>query len=74
MPNCRDCKAPINFARLGDRTVPVDAKPDQDGSFVLFHDFGVLSARPARLPRDYGRPRHRPHFDTCKSRRYRRRK
>jgi hypothetical protein len=72
MPNCRDCKAPINFARLGDRTIPVDAESDcHEGSFVLFRDFGVLKARPARLPRDYSRPRHRHHFDTCKARRYR---
>ena len=72
MPNCRDCKEPIKFARLGGRTVPVDAKSDcHEGSLVLFREFGVLKARPARLPQDYSRPRHRIHFDTCKSRRYR---
>ncbi len=73
MPNCRDCQEPINFARIDGRTIPVDAEPDcHEGSFVLFREFGVLTARPARLPRDYSRPRHRHHFDTCKSRRYRR--
>lgn len=72
MPNCRDCKAPIKFARLGDRTLPVDAESDcHEGSLVLFHEFGVLTARAARLPQDYSRPRHRIHFDTCKARRYR---
>jgi hypothetical protein len=71
MPNCRDCKAPIKFARFGDRTIPVDALGDHEGSYVLFHESDVLSARPARLPLDYSRPRHRHHFDTCKSRRYR---
>jgi hypothetical protein len=54
------------------KTIPVDAEPDcREGSLVLYHDFGVLMARPARLPQDYSRPRHRHHFDTCKSRRYR---
>jgi len=73
MPNCRDCKEPIKFARLGDRTVPLDATPDcHEGSFVLFHKGGVLTARPARLPADQMRPRHKHHFDTCKSRRHRR--
>lgn len=72
MPNCRDCKAPIKFARFSGSTLPVDAEPDCHlGAFVLFHDHAVLTARPARLPRDYGRPRHRLHFHTCKSRRYR---
>ncbi|HXR30599.1 MAG TPA: hypothetical protein VN752_05620 [Solirubrobacterales bacterium] len=71
MPNCRDCSEPINFARLGDRTIPVDATPDcHEGSFVLYREFGVLKCRPARLPQDYSRSRHRHHFDTCKSRRY----
>lgn len=74
MPNCRDCKAPIKFARMGDNTHPVDAESDpHNGSLVLFHDGGILKARPARLPQDYSRPRHRHHFDTCKSRRYGRR-
>ena len=71
MPNCRDCKEPIKFARFGNRTLPVDATSDHDGSLVLYRDFGVLKARPARLPQDYSRPRHRLHFDTCKKRRYR---
>jgi hypothetical protein len=76
MPNCRDCHAPIKFARLGGRTIPVDASSTSSagadtGAVVLFHDFGVLKARPARLPEDYSRPRHRIHFDTCKTRRYR---
>lgn len=72
MPNCRDCKEPIKFARLDGRTIPVDAKSDcHEGSFVLFREGGVLTARPARLPQDYSRPRHRHHFDTCKTRRYR---
>lgn len=70
MPNCRDCKAPIKFARLGDRTIPVDAKPAFEGSYVLFREFGVLMARAARLPRDYAVSRYRCHFDTCKSRIY----
>jgi hypothetical protein len=71
MPNCRDCKAPIKFAQIDGRAVPVDAKSDcHEGSLVLFHDFGVLTARPAKLPQDYSRPRHRIHFETCKSRRY----
>jgi hypothetical protein len=74
MPNCRNCQEPIKFARAGDRTIPVDAKPSHDGSFVLLHEGGVLTARPTRLPTDQTRPRHRHHFDTCKSRRYRRRK
>lgn len=71
MPNCRDCSEPIKFARLGDRTIPVDAASTFEGSFVLYRDFGVLKARPARLPADQMRPRHKHHFDTCKSRRYR---
>lgn len=72
MPNCRDCGVPIKFAKFGDRVIPVDAESNpEQGSYVLFHDFGVLSARPAKLPRDYARPRHRHHFDTCKPRRYR---
>lgn len=72
MPNCRDCKAPIKFARLGEHcTVPVDAESDcHEGSLVLFHDLGVLTARPAKLPQDYSRPRHCLHFNTCKARRY----
>jgi hypothetical protein len=28
----------------------------------------VLTARPAKLPRDYSRPRHRVHLDTCPKR------
>lgn len=72
MPNCRDCSAPIKFARFAGKTLPVDAESDcHEGSFVLFHEGGILTARPARLPRDYSRPRHRLHFDTCKKRRYR---
>jgi len=71
MPNCRDCKEPIKFARAGDRTIPIDAKPTHGGSYVLLHDFGVLTARPVRLPQDYSRPRHRIHFDTCTKRRHR---
>lgn len=71
MPNCRDCSEPIKFARLGDRTIPVDATNTFEGSFVLLHEGGVLTARPARLPADQMRPRHKHHFDTCKSRRYR---
>lgn len=71
MPNCRDCKAPIKFARINGRTVPVDAESDcHEGGLVLFREFGVLTARPAHLPRDYSRPRHRIHFDTCKARLY----
>lgn len=69
MPNCRQCHAPIKFARFGGKTLPVDAEGDpRDGIFVLYHDRGVLTARPAKLPRDYSRPRHRVHFDTCKKR------
>lgn len=70
MPSCRACHAPIKFARLGgSTTIPVDAESDcHNGSLVLFHEHSILTARPARLPRDYGRPRHRIHFDTCKKR------
>jgi hypothetical protein len=71
MPSCRDCSEPIKFARISGRTIPVDATNTFEGSFVLFHEFGVLTARPARLPVDQMRPRHKHHFDTCKSRRYR---
>lgn len=72
MPNCRDCKAPIKFASYRGSTVPVDVESDcHEGTLVLFHERSVLCARPARLPDDYSRPRHRLHFDTCKSRRYR---
>lgn len=73
MPNCRDCHAPIKFARFAGKTLPVDAESDcHEGGFVLFHDHGVLSARPARLPRDYSRPRHRLHLDTCAVRKWKR--
>ena len=68
MPNCRDCHEPIKFARIGDRTIPVDAIDTFTGGLVLYHEDSVLKARPARLPVDYSRPRHRPHFDTCKKR------
>ena len=69
MANCRNCKTPIKFARFGESTIPVDAEPDcREGSFVLFHEGNVLTARPARLPQDYSRPRHRIHLDTCKKR------
>lgn len=71
MPNCRDCKEPIKFAKLTGWSIPVNAMPSFDGGFVLFHESGVLSARAARLPQDYNRPRHRFHFDFCKSRRHR---
>lgn len=70
MPNCRDCKEPIKFARLDGRTIPVNAEGDcHKGGFVLFHMGGILNARHARLPQDYGRPRHRHHSETCKKRR-----
>ena len=71
MPNCRDCQEPIKFARIGGRTIPVDATSAFEGSYVLLHEGGVLMARPVRLPADQMRPRHKHHFDTCKSRRYR---
>lgn len=72
MPNCRDCDAPIKFARFNGTTLPVDAQSDcHEGNLVLFHEHSILTARPAHLPRDYSRPRHRLHFDTCKKRRYR---
>lgn len=71
MPNCRDCQEPIKFARLGVGSIPVDATSTFEGSYVFFHEGGVLTARPARLPADQMRPRHHHHLDTCPSRRYR---
>lgn len=71
MPNCRDCHEPIKFARIAGRTIPLDQVDTFTGSFVLYHEGGILRARPARLPQDYSRPRHSPHFDTCPKRRYR---
>lgn len=72
MPNCRDCQEPIKFARVGERTIPVDAISAFTGSFVLLHEGGVLKARPARLPADQMRPRHHHHFDSCRRRKDRR--
>lgn len=74
MPNCRDCKVPIKFAKRhgAERVLPIDAKPTFEGGFVLFHQGGVLTARRAHLPADQMRPRHRAHYETCPKRKDRR--
>lgn len=74
MPTCKNCHQPIRFAKLGGRSVPVDAESNTDGGLVLFRDglAGVLTARPARRPADQLLRRHRLHFDSCTDRRQRR--
>ncbi len=80
---CRSCRAPIRWADVNGRAMPLDPEPTPDGNVVitLVHHEGssleraearVLTAREQRLLHP-DRTRYRSHFATCpNARRHRR--
>ncbi|MEM6988893.1 MAG: hypothetical protein AAF721_00305 [Myxococcota bacterium] len=73
MSVCKSCKAPITWAITDKgRSIPIDAKPVENGNLVLVREDGPAEMRGQKLLRarapglfDAGAPRYVSHFATC---------